>query len=96
MRKSGRKRTVNGENFKFRREEKAVETKTVTMYRNFINFQRIKISVASDHGAFGLVLVSGGCCDDHSRYLSHLGVFLISVKPFDHRKNRKQNYTVNL
>ena len=51
-------------------------------YCNFTNFRCVKISVASDHSVrFSVNVGIRGCWRDHSMYFSHLGVFLISVKP---------------
>ena len=52
------------------------------LYCNFTNFWCVKILVASDREAFGsLNFGIRGCGRDHSMCFSHLGVFLISVKP---------------
>ena len=50
---------------------------------NFTNFRCAKILVASDHSGilFSLNFGVREYCGDHSTDSSHLGVFLISVKP---------------
>ena len=54
----------------------------MSQYCIFTNFRCVKISVASDRGPFGVVQISVSVdAVVVAQRFSHLGVFLISVKP---------------